>query len=166
MKKLKFKFLTIISFLLISYSTPIWARYYEELKGVSCNAIIAEPIIKVEALQETIKAEIDKEKVIKEYNFIIKNYETNNNEKRINEVDFLYDIEIKKSDNNFPIKCKLFETKSGKELLNGSNKVQGLEILKNIEYEKKYKLQVIWEGKDNMSTESTVDILITANQKK
>lgn len=166
MKKLKFKFFAIITFFLICYSTPIFARYYEGLERFSCKGTIAEPIMKVETLQETIEMKIDKENTIKEYKFIVKNYEIINNKKRISEVDFLYDIEIKKSDNNFPIKCKLFEVETGKELLNGSNKVQGLEILKNIEYEKEYKLQVIWEDKNNMTAESSIDILISANQKK
>ena len=166
MKKIKLKVILIISFLLICYSTPIFARYYESLESFSGKATIAEPIIKVEQLQDTINMEINKESNIKEYNFVVKNYEINNGLKRINEVDFLYDIEIKNSNENFPIKCELFEIETGKELLNGTNKVQNLEIPKNVEYEKEYKLQVKWETKENMSAENAVDILITASQKK
>lgn len=166
MKKIKLKVILIISFLLICYSTPIFARYYESLECFSGKAIIAEPIIRVEKMQETINMQINKENKIEEYNFVVKNYEIDANGKRINEVDFLYDIEIKNSDNNFPIKCKLFEVETGKELLNGTTRVQGLEILKNVEYEKEYKLQVEWENKEKMSEECTVDILITASQKK
>lgn len=166
MKKLKLKTTLIISFLLICYSTPIFARYYEILEIFSGKATIAEPIIRVEQLQDTINSEINKEKEIEEYKFVVKNYEIDANGKRINEVDFLYDIEIKNSDENFPIKCELFDCESGKELLNGSSKVQGLEILKNVEYEKEYELQVEWENKENMSDESSVDIVITASQKK
>lgn len=166
MKKIKLKVILIISFLLIFYSTPIFARYYESLECFSGKAIIAEPIIRVEKMQETINMQINKENKIEEYNFVVKNYEIDANGKRINEVDFLYDIEIKNSDNNFPIKCKLFEVETGKELLNGTTRVQGLEILKNVEYEKEYKLQIEWENKEKMSEECTVDILITASQKK
>ncbi len=166
MKKLKLKIILIISFLLITYSTPIFARYYESLEYFCGRATIAEPIIKVESLQETIDMEINKETGIKEYRFVVKNYEVKENEKRINEVDFLYDIEIKNSDENFPVKCELFECESGKELLNGSNKVQGLAILKNVEYEKEYKLQVTWENKENMSGTNDIDIVVTASQKK
>lgn len=164
--KSKIKMILIISLLLISYSIPIFARYYETLESFSGKAIIAEPIIKVEPLQETIKMEVNKESVIKEYKFIVKNYEVSENIKRINEVDFLYDIEIKNSDENFPIKYELFEVETGKEILNGLNKVQGLEILKNVEYEKEYKLQVTWKNKENMSSENNIDIVITASQKK
>lgn len=166
MKKLKLKTTLIISFLLICYSTPIFARYYEILENFSGKATIAEPIIKVEQMQDTINMEINKENEIKEYKFIVKNYETDEKGKRINEVDFLYDIEIKNSNEKFPIKCELFEIETGKELLNGTSKVQNLEIPKYVEYEKEYKLQVKWENKENMSTENVVDILITASQKK
>ena len=166
MKRIKLKVILTISFLLICYSTPIFARYYENLECFFGKAIIAEPIIRVEQMQDTINIEINKENEIKEYRIIVKNYEIEANKKRINEVDFLYDIEIKNSDYNFPIKCKLFDVETGKELLNGTNKVQALEILKNIEYEKEYVLQVMWENKENMSAESAVDILITASQKK
>ena len=166
MKKIKLKVMLIISFLLICYSTPIFARYYEILECFSGKATIAEPIIKVEELQDTINIEINKENEIKEYNFVVKNYEINNGLKRINEVDFLYDIEIKNSNEKFPIKCELFEIETGKELLNGTNKVQNLEIPKNVGYEKEYKLQVKWETKENMTTENAVDILIIASQKK
>ena len=166
MKKLKMKLILILSFLLISYSTPIFARYYECLESFSGKGVIAEPIIKVQALQNTINMEVNKESMIEEYSFVVRNYELNNNEKRINEVDFLYEIEIKNSDNNFPIKCKLFDVQTGEELLKGLKKVEGLEILKNVEYEKQYKLQVEWENKENMSRENSVDTLISARQKK
>lgn len=166
MKKIKLKLILIISFLLICYSTPIFARYYESLEYFSGKATIAEPIIRVEQMQDAINMEINKENEIKEYNFVVKNYEISNDIKRMNEVDFLYDIEIKNSDENFPIKCELFEVGSGKELLNGTSKVQGLEIPKSVEYEKEYKLQVMWEDKENMSETNDIDIIITANQKK
>ena len=166
MKKIKLKVILIISFLLICYSTPIFARYYECLEFFSGKATIAEPIIKVEQLQDTINVEINKENEVKEYKFVVKNYEIGANGKRINEVDFLYDIEIKNSNDKFPVKCELFECETGKELLNGTNKVQNLEISKYIEYEKEYKLQVKWENKENMSEENAVDILITASQNK
>ena len=166
MKKLKLKTILIISIFVISYTTPIFARYYESLEYFFGRETIAEPIIKVETLQETISMEINKENEIKEYNFIVKNYEISNDIKRINEVDFLYDIEIKNSAENFPIKCELYEVETGKELLNGSNKVQGIEIKKNIEYEKEYKLKVTWKNTENMSITNDIDIIITASQKK
>ena len=166
MKKENVKVILIVSLLLICYSRPIFARYYESIELFSGKATIAEPIVKVEALQDTINMEVNKESNINEYNFIVKNYEINKGLKRINEANFLYDIEVKNSDNNFPVKYELFDCETGKELLNGSNKVQGMEIFKNIEYEKEYKLRVTWENKENMSETNDVDIVVSASQKK
>ena len=104
----KLLLLIIIFILLLSFTNPIFARYYEILEMFSGKAIIAEPIVKIESLQDTIEMEINKETRIKEYNFVIRNYENIGNIKRINEVDFLYDIEIKNSSDNFPIKYELY----------------------------------------------------------
>lgn len=166
MKTMKMKKILIISVFIICYSTPIFARYYESLEYFSGKATIAEPIIKVENLQNTISMEINKEENIKEYKFVVKNYEVNNGKKRISEVDFLYDIEIRNSNNNFPVRYELFECETEEELLKGTNKIQNLEILKNVEYEKEYRLKVIWETKENMSDINDVDIVVTASQKK
>lgn len=125
MKKLemKFKVILIISFLVICFSNPIFARYYEKFEYMSAKATIAEPIIKVENLQDTIKTKITEDSKIEEYNFVVRNYEMENNEKRINEVNFLYDIEIKNSNENFPIRYELYDVETGEELLKESNRI-------------------------------------------
>lgn len=123
---MKLKVMLIISFALclIFFEPQIFARYYETLDTITAEATIAEPIIKVEALQDTIKMEINKESNITQYSFIVKNYEIDsNNKKRINEVDFLYDIEIKNSSENFPIRYELYDVSEGEEILQGTSKV-------------------------------------------
>lgn len=163
--KKKLKIILIASFMLFAFSTPIFARYYETLQQFTGKATIAEPIIKVEALKDKISMQVNRESTIEEYNFCIKNYINESKGKRINEVDFLYDIEIINSNENFPIKLELYEVGKEKELLNGTSKVSGLEIKKNLEYEKQYKLLAYWESKENMSDENSIDIVIKASQK-
>ena len=123
-KKLKLMLIISLIILLIFSQKTVFARYYQALEKTSAKATIAEPIIKVEALQEAIIMEINKESEIKQYSFIIKNYELDsNNTKRITEVGFLYDIEIKNSSENFPIRYELYDVTSGEEILKGTNKV-------------------------------------------
>lgn len=115
----------VISILLIMifFQIPALARYYENLKMVNAKGIIAEPIVQVELLQDTIVANVDKKNSIKECYFYLKNYliENNNNNKRINEADFICDIEIKLTNLNFPIKFELYDCTTGEELLDGTN---------------------------------------------
>ena len=125
MKKLKpkIKLIILVVIFICCLSNPIFARYYEILENISAKATIAEPIIIVEGLQDMIKTEVTKENVIEEYNFVVKNYIQTENAKRISEVDFLYDIEIKNSDENFPVRYELYDIETGEELLNGNNKI-------------------------------------------
>lgn len=119
MKKIIISFFIIILF----FQIPIFARYYESLKKINANVKIAEPIIIAELMQDTITANVDKINPIQESYFCLKNYVIENNNKRINEADFICDIEIKLSDEKFPVKFELYDCSTGKELLNGSNKV-------------------------------------------
>ncbi|MBR3614617.1 MAG: hypothetical protein IKL55_05515 [Clostridia bacterium] len=121
--KNKLKTIPIIILLILNFSNPIFARYYERLEQFLGKASIAEFIIKVEPLQDTIITEINKESLVKEYNFCVKNYLIDGNMKRINEVDCLYDIEIKNSSKNFPIKYELYDLKTGEEILKGSDNI-------------------------------------------
>lgn len=165
MKK-KIKLLILISSaILVGFQIPVLARYYEKFSKISGNAVIAEPIIKVESLQDTIITAVNKESKIQEYYFIIKNFESDSINKRINEVDFLCDIEIKNSSENFPVKYELYDCKTGAELLNGTLKATEIEISKNVEIENKYKLVLYWNSVQNMSCYNDVEIIVTANQK-
>lgn len=167
MKK-KIRLIVIISiiFIFLIYEIPVWARYYENINKISGKAVIAEPIIKVIPLNNTIITDVNKLSNIQEYHFIIKNYETDlNNKKRVNEVDFLYDIEIKNSSNSFPIRYELYDISTNEELLKGDSKITNLIIEKNKEMEKEYKLKVYWEKKENMSSSNDIDVIVKVNQK-
>lgn len=118
----KSKKILIIYIICICFTTPIFARYYEKVTTFYGKGIIAEPIIIVEPLQDTISMTVDKESVIDEYSFKIKNYECEENgNKRINETDFLCNIEIVNSNNKFPISYKLYDCTTGKEILEGKD---------------------------------------------
>lgn len=150
----------------ILFQNPVVARYYESVAKIRGKAIIAEPIIRVEPLQDTIKTEINKKSQIKEYYFIVKNYELDvNNQKRINEVDFICNIEIKNSNDNFPVRYELYDCEKNEEILNGKKISKDINIIKNMEFEKKYKLLVYWDDVENMSNSNDVEIVINVVQK-
>ncbi len=115
-------------------------------------------------MQNTINTQIDKNTKLEESYFKLKNYVLENQSKRINETEFLCDIEVRLTDENFPVKLELYNCETGEELLNGKNKVEGILIPKNSEFERKYKLVVLWEKKENMSAESDVNIIVSASQ--
>lgn len=131
------------------------ARYYRKISDIKCCFEIAEPIIIVEN-QDTI---INENVQIEEFYFSIKNY----NEIKVSEIDFLYEIEIKKSNENFPVKYELYDCSSSEELLNGKNKVVS-KINKNKKINKKYKLVIILDDKSNYSIATDIDIIITVTQ--
>ena len=70
--KRKIKILLLISFVLISIQISSFARYYDVIGKIKGRATIAEPIVKVEKLQDTIIAEINKKSQPIEYYFVIK----------------------------------------------------------------------------------------------
>lgn len=74
-------------------------------------------------LQDTITTTVDKIHPIQESYFCLKNYVIENDSKRINETDFICDIEIKLSDEMFPVKFELYDCSTGEELLKGGNKI-------------------------------------------
>jgi len=167
MKK-KIKLLIMINILiLIVLEIPSIARYYESATKIKGKAIIAEPIIKVEMLQDTIITDFNKKTKVPEYYFIIKNYEIDaNNNKRINEIDFICNIEIKNSEDNFPIRYELYDCETNEEMLEGNKISKEIFISKDVELEKKYKLQVYWKDVQNMSNNNDIEIIINVTQKK
>lgn len=162
---IKKKILILILFL-ISLSSISFAQYYENLGKIVGNAIIAEPIFKVESIPQIVISDFNKKTPNKEYYFVVKNYEvTEGSNKRITEVDFDFDIEIKNSDNNFPIKYELYDCSNGEEILNNLNKTERINVKKNIIFENKYKLVISWNTKEEMSSLDNIDILVNASQK-
>ncbi len=139
---------------------PCFARYYESLGKIHGKAVIAEPIVKIESLQDTINLEMNKDIGEKEYYFVIKNYELDVfNNKRVSEVDFTYNIEIKSTNSNFPVKYYLMDCLTG-EIVSNKNV---FEIKKNIEYERKYKLVISWndiEGEISLNNNIEINIRV------
>ncbi len=160
----KVKKLLLISLIIINIQIVSFARYYETLDKIQGYAVIAEPIVKLESLQDTIQLEINKETERKEYYFIIKNYEIDSkNNKRISEVDFSYDIEIEITDNNFPIKYELYDISTNEKIQNKSK----FDMPKNIEFEKKYKLVIYWNDlQEEMSNKADINIKVNVSQKE
>ena len=105
MKK-TYKVCIIIVVLILLSPLIVQARYFEKIENIKGKGKIAEPIFKVENLQNTIIKTIDKETILEEYNFVIKNYEIENNgiNKRISQVDMKYNIQIVNEKSNFPYK--------------------------------------------------------------
>lgn len=122
MKRMKRVILSII-LIIVFFEIPSFARYYESIKKIGGKATIAEPIVRTELLQEKIITNVNKINQIQESYFNLKNYVIENNNKRINETDFLCDIEIKLTDENFPVRFELYDCLTDEELLKGTNKV-------------------------------------------
>lgn len=132
------------------YSTNI------EQKG---KAVIAEPIIILESFENDDKF-VNKLDFPLEYQFKIKNY----NDNKINEVDFLYNIEVIESNSNFPIKYKIIDTTNNKEIALNNNITENLKIQKQVKDEKTFKIILEWEEKENMPEE--IDLKLKLNLKQ
>ena len=70
---------------------------------------IPEPIVDIEKSQDTIVKKIISNTQIQEFCFTIRNFKNMENCKKISEVDFEFEIEIKKSNSIFPIKYELYD---------------------------------------------------------
>lgn len=145
--------LQIINFTNSKYNTKFFQN------GI---AKIAEPIIVFESFEEENKL-INKLDFPREYQFKIKNYENN----KINEIDFLYNIEIIESNNNFPIKYKIFDVSNNKEIIVKNGITETLKISKEIKEEKIYKIILEWEEKEiEMSENLNLKLKLNLKQYK
>ena len=158
--------LTII--LVIIISNISFAKYSSLISNIKCVAIIAEPIIICER-DNVIKSQFNKESVLPEYNFSIKNYLQDENRIKINEVDFFYNIEIVNSNENFPVEFELFDCETGNKIDLLENKTEFFNIAKGEKEDKKYKLLLKWNksSKQNkLSDFNNIKILVEVIQKK
>ncbi len=126
----------------------VMAKYYEMLNKVFVRSTIAQPIIVVQNLQDTVISEMNKKSGNKEYYFKIKNYKQENSQKQITEVDFDCYIEIKNSNIYFPIKYELYDCSNNEMILETENISKKIHIEKDVEFEKNYKLVVSWDNKE------------------
>ncbi len=163
MKKIVSKLIMLFLLMIFYLKIYSFAMYCESLKNIQIRANIAEPIIKIEPLQETIFCKMNSNSENKEYIFSIKNYYINeNNIKRISETDFDFNFEVTVSNKQFPIKYKLYDCNTQKEILDFNEKIH---IEKDIEFENKYKLVIFWQEKTEMAKNANVEIIVKAQGK-
>lgn len=110
---------------------------------------IAEPIIILESFDNDEKL-VNKLDFPKEYQFKVKNYTAD----KINEVDFLYNIELIKSNSTFPVKYKIIDLSENRELTINNGISEEIKISKQIKEEKIYKIIFYWEEIENEMSEN------------
>lgn len=162
MKRIIFVILILI---VINFSTNVFAIYYEKLTNIRLLLNIAEPIISVEKNQDTIIKSINPNTPMQEFYFTVKNYKNIDDVKKISEINLEFEIEIVNSDNTFPIKYELYDCLTNEKILLDDNKSSKIDMHKNVEFERCYKLCVIYEKQNSSSTESSIDISVNATPK-
>lgn len=145
-EKLIILMLFIIIFLLVNFSVS----KYRFLITENGKAVIAEPIIIFEK-GEVINTEYNKKSGELEFAFKIKNYLDDSN---INEVDFMYNLEIIETNTNFPISYKLIDVTNNEEIILTNNISSNFFISKGNKEEDSYKLIINWDESKNLSTYS------------
>lgn len=167
----KNKRVIIILIIIIFFSKNTFAKFYEELEKTVIKAEIAEPIVKLESISETVTMNnFNKNIGEKEYDFIIKNYEiAKDGKKKISEVNFNYFIEIKSTNNSFPVKYKLIDAQTAEEITL-INDISREIIMKNgEEFERTYKLIIMWDESKNIDANeknTDIEILVKISQCK
>ncbi len=148
-------FLLVLLIQMIGVTNSKYATsFFEEGK-----ASIAEPVVELESF-ENVERVVNKLDFPIEYTFKLKNYKEN----KINEVDFLYNIEVIFSNNNFPIKYKIIDISNG-EIIENSQTL--FKLSKCIREEKIYKLIIEWDDKKiELSKDFDVKIKINLKQYK
>lgn len=157
MNKLLNRILIIIFVILTLQITSFCNSKYSTNLIKNGKAVIAEPIIILESFENDSKL-VNKLNFPLEYYFKIKNY----NDNKINEVDFLYNIEIIESNNNFPIKYKIIDALTNEEINLNNNITENFKISKMLKEEKEYKIILDWEENEEEMPE-TVDFKIKIN---
>lgn len=162
---MKRKISILLIIIIITFSSNVLARYYEKISDIKLSLNIAEPIINVEKNQDTLIKSINSKTPMQEFYFTIKNYNNIENVKKISEVDFEFEIEIKNLNDAFPIKYTLYDCLTNENVVLENNKTSKIYMYKNIEFERCYKLCVIYESNNSKSTSTNIDIEVKAIQK-
>lgn len=160
------KKILLFTLMFIAFTVNSYGRYFKSINS-RYQGQIAEPIIKVQGVSTKIINEDFNRNVGEiEYLFDIKNFEIEQDGyKRITEVDFNYEIYLEETNQNFPVKYKLYDMSTGEELLNGNNRTLPKHISRDKEYIKKYKLIAKWdESKVLIGKEDVIDIKIKVTQ--
>ena len=150
-----------ISILMFFIPISVFAIYNKAIDAEG-KGTIAEPIVILEKMEEPKVLQFDKN-TIQEIRFKVKNNYNCDSTLRINEVNMQYDILLQESNENFPIKYELYNSKN-EELLKGNKRVNNISINKNSEYEEEYKLVIKWKSVEIPSNDLNVGIKINAYQ--
>ena len=157
MKKIAIKLIILFIIILLFFRIVTFARYYENIGNIKIVGNIAEPIIRIENDSSIILNNMNSQTGNKEYYFAIKNYYIDEkNNKRINEINFDFNIEIIVTDKNFPIEYKIYDCETEKEI----NSQEKINMPQNVEFENKYKLVIFWKEKSIMSKNADIEINI------
>ena len=164
MKK-EYKLFLIVIIVSSVLKNNCFGRYFEKIDEQAYYANIAEPIFIVTPFQETNEFKLDKNNTNKEYLFVIKNYENMDDNIRISEVDFKFNIEILLSNNSYPLQLKLIDCTNNEEIqLDNLNKTKDFIIKKNELFEKQYKLIIYWDKIFNLAENINVEVIINSSQ--
>lgn len=159
-KKEKVIILISIIVIIIDLITLPKKNYSYNARGES---EIAKGIIFLEK-DEMIEKTVDKNSFPIEYNFVIKNFDENDN---INEIDFDYKIRIENSVNNFPIQYKLIDLDNNVELQLISGETSILTLKKSEKEIRHFKLYVEWNDLDaELADNIEIKLKIKAIQSK
>lgn len=164
MKKIKKILIIILIFIIGVFPIKVFSRYYQKNQNIKLYLKMAEPIIKVEPKQNTIIKKVNANTQIEEYHFIIKNYDIIDNNKKISEVGFSFNVEIKSSNNQFPIRYEIFDCLSEKEIMQEDNKTSNISINKNEEFERCYKLCLKYDKEKKSKVTNEIDIVVNIEQ--
>ena len=122
------------------------------------NASIAKPIIVIEK-DNNINTEYSKKTGEILYYFKIKNYENEN----INEVKFLYNIELIENNSEFPIEYNLVDLSTNERVTLNNNKSKEFIIGIDEKEEKTYVLKINWKNKDIEKYSDSLQIALKTN---
>ncbi len=163
------KVVLFIIIIVILLPNMVLARYYEILRNMKLSATVANPIVKVENLQEKVIQTFNKRTEAKEYHFVVRNYELAEDgiSKKISDVAFLYYIEIINTNTTFPIKCELYDVQTNEKILDEKDKTGEIFMERSVAYEKPYKLVVTWEKSSPILADHTdININVQVTQKQ
>ena len=151
-----------ISILILLIPISAFAKYYEETSKVKTTGIIAEPIVRVQSLTENKNIQMYEE-TVEEYNFMVCNFFEYDEDIRISELDFKYNLEVLNTSDKFPVRIELYNS-NNVEILNGGNISSDFFIHKDEKYEEQYRLVIYWDDKEDLADNTKINIKINAFQ--
>lgn len=155
----------IIFFLIVLIPIFCIGKYCKKIENVKIGFELLEPILEIEACQNTIKKDIlNNSNNLEEFIFIIKNYNSLKDDK-ITELKLSYNIELKISNEYLLEKCEIYNMETGEELLNGRYKTNDIIVEKDIKYEEKYKLFIKLKNNEEYKDEKlNIEIVLNSSQ--